>query len=294
MLEDVRRPWKTVEDVQRRWKTFENDRKYLKTLEAVQKRCKTLEGARRRSKAIEKKLKHSETLVQRNSSRKMCLQHFTLHYTSLLPYTPCMDMHEFSLVYMYIYTYVYHIYMIYVYIYIDIHIITSIRLRAQQRLFTLELPRNHSKTLRLSTNPLESAAPDPLEIIQNRPGATGCSNWLLQSHQAIQSALEITQNRPSGLLKSLLGLTEPLENARKSSKTIENARRRFENARRRSKTPRKRFENAISKLPGSETLDSVWLRSAALSTVHGYARVHSSIYIYMYIYIHAHGSASWL
>ena len=38
---------------------------------------------------------------------------------------------------------------------------------------------------------------------------------------------------------------------------------------------------SISKIPGSETLYSVFLLSAALSSVHGYARVHSSIYIYM-------------
>ena len=35
----------------------------------------------------------------------MCLQHFTLHHTTLLPYTLCMDMHGFTLVYMYIYIY---------------------------------------------------------------------------------------------------------------------------------------------------------------------------------------------
>ena len=33
----------------------------------------------------------------------MGLQHFTLHHITLLPYTLCMDMHRFTLVYIYIY-----------------------------------------------------------------------------------------------------------------------------------------------------------------------------------------------
>ena len=36
----------------------------------------------------------------------MFLQHFTLHHTTLLPYTLCMDMHGFTLVYIYIYIYI--------------------------------------------------------------------------------------------------------------------------------------------------------------------------------------------
>ena len=60
---------------------------------------------------------------------------------------------------------------------------------------------------------LESASLDPLGVQIGCSRATWRSKWLLQSHQALQSALEILQNRTSDALKPLLGLTEPLENA---------------------------------------------------------------------------------
>ena len=80
----------------------------------------------------------------------------------------------------------------------------------------MEVVQNGSKTLHLSTNPLESAAPDPLDARSSISGATGSSkwllpHWLLQSRQALQSTLEIIQNRSLGPLKTLLGLTEPPE-----------------------------------------------------------------------------------
>ena len=48
-----------------------------------------------------------ENRVRRKYSRKRSLKHSTLPHTTLLPYTPCMDMHGFTLVYTYTYIYIY-------------------------------------------------------------------------------------------------------------------------------------------------------------------------------------------
>ena len=60
----------------------------------------------------------------------------------------------------------------------QIYIITSIRLQAQQAFWSC----NHWKTLRLSTNPVETAAPDALGARISISDATGCSNRLRKSH----------------------------------------------------------------------------------------------------------------
>ena len=127
-----------------------------------------------------------------------------------------------------------------------LYIITSVRLRAQQGLQELpkfwswkspKMARKHCTCRQIRSNrpfqirwALEAASLEPLGAQIGCSRATRRSNWLLQSHRALQSALEIAQNRSSGSLKLLLGLAERLENARRRSKTIENARRRSENA----------------------------------------------------------------
>ena len=61
-----------------------------------------------------------EDAVQRNCLRKIFLQHFTLHHTTLLPDTLCMDMLGSTLMYIYICNIYVYIYMcIYIYIYIN-------------------------------------------------------------------------------------------------------------------------------------------------------------------------------
>ena len=106
-----------------------------------------------------------------------------------------------------------------------IYIITSIRLQAQQEIweyFALELPQNHSKTLRLSRNPLESAAPDPLGSRISISGATGCLNQLLQNHWVLKSAAAEPLGAPLG---TQIGCFRDTRRSNRRSKSLEIAPR---------------------------------------------------------------------
>ena len=124
-------------------------------------------------------------------------------------------------IYVYMYTY------IYIYVYIYIYIITSVRLRAQQeilRFFALHLARKHSETVRLSTNPLKSAAPDPLGARISISGATGCSNRLLQSHWVLKSAAPEPLGAPLGVQIGCFGATRRSNRRSNSLETAPGAR----------------------------------------------------------------------
>ena len=64
-----------------------------------------------------------------------------------------------------------------------------------------------SKTLRLCTNPLEPAAPDPLGTQISMSGATGCSNRPLQSHWVLESAAPEPLGAPRGVQIGCSGAT---------------------------------------------------------------------------------------
>lgn len=129
MLEDARRCSNTIENVQRR-------SKIPKTLKNVRRRSQTLENIERRSKSLLQEtlrercfcnislcINHSAPLQSKRaetfkSDRKrllketfrercVCNTSLCITHTTLFPYTPCMHMHYFTLVYIYSYMILY-------------------------------------------------------------------------------------------------------------------------------------------------------------------------------------------
>ena len=144
----------------------------------------------------------------------------------------------------------------------------ALRMAARVR----SVPQARSKEL---FDPLRGAPGRSKELLKPPLGAPGRSRQLRRPLLGAPGTLEVAAPAPTQCPRCVRNASSSPYSEPQRHSSLLLCHRAFEEA----------FKEAVQR-SGSATLSPVTLHSAALYTVHGYARVHTSIYIYIYIYIY--------